>query len=63
MLTWESVELPEYDAPVSYEGKEVGRVTSAARDGDGIVALAYVRAEVPADAEFEVGAARAGPLD
>ena len=63
VLTWESAELPEYDAPVSYEGKEVGRVTSAARDGDGIVALAYVRAEVPADAEFEVGAARAGPLD
>ena len=56
-------ELPEYDAPVSFEGKEVGRVTSAARDGDRIVALAYVRVEVPADAELEVGDGKAAPLD
>ena len=38
------------------EGKDVGRVTSAARDGDGVVALAYVRVEVPRDAELDVGA-------
>jgi folate-binding protein YgfZ len=63
VLTWEGAELPEYDASVSYEGKEIGRVTSAARDGDRIVALAYVRAEVPADAELDVGTAKARPLD
>ena len=38
-------------------------MTSAARDGDRIVALAYVRVEVPADAELEVGTAKARPLD
>jgi hypothetical protein len=48
---------------VSYEGKEIGRVTSAARDGDHIVALAYVRAEVPPDAELQVGTITARPLD
>ncbi len=63
VLTWEGSELPEYDAPVSFEGKEVGRVTSAARDGDRIVALAYVRVEAPAEAELDVGTAKARPLD
>jgi tRNA-modifying protein YgfZ len=63
VLAWDGAELPAYDAPVSYEGKEIGRVTSAARDGDRIVAIAYVRAEVPAAAELEVGGARARPLD
>jgi folate-binding protein YgfZ len=63
VLAWDGVELPEYDAPLSYEGKEIGRVTSAARDGDRIVALAYVRVEVPADAELAVGTARARPLN
>jgi len=62
VLTWEGTELPGYDAPVAYEGKDVGRVTSAARDGEWIVALAYVRAEVPADAELRVGPAVARPL-
>jgi len=63
LLAWDSEELPAYDEPVAYEGKDVGRVTSAARDGDRIVALAYVRVEVPADAELEVGSAKARPLD
>jgi len=62
VLALEGSELPEYDAPVEFEGKDVGRVTSAARDGDRIVALAYVRVEVPTDAELRVGAAKAGPL-
>jgi folate-binding protein YgfZ len=57
VLGWEGTEQPEYDAPVEFEGKDVGRVTSAARDGDRIVALAYVRVEVPADAELRVGTA------
>src|SRR5262245_51568068 len=63
VLTWEGTELPDYDAPVSFEGKEVGRVTSAARNGDRVVALAYVRVEVPADAALDVGTAKARPLD
>jgi len=53
-------EVPEYDAPLLHEGREVGRVTSAARRGDGtVVALAYVRTEVPDDAPLAL-AARTG---
>ena len=53
-------ELPEYDAPLLHEGREVGRVTSAARREDGrVVVLAYVRTEVPDDAPLAL-AARAG---
>jgi folate-binding protein YgfZ len=53
-------ELPEYDAPLLHDGREVGRVTSAAPREDGtIVALAYVRTEVPDDAPLAL-AARAG---
>jgi len=63
VLTWDGSDLPAYDAPLAYGGKEVGRVTSAVRDGDRIVALAYVRAEVPAEAALQVGAAEATPLD
>jgi folate-binding protein YgfZ len=63
VVTWDGSELPSYDEPVSYEGKNVGRVTSAARDGNRIVALAYVRVEVPADAAFQVGTVEARPLD
>ncbi len=53
-------EVPEYDAPLLHEGREVGRVTSAARREDGtVVALAYVRTEVPDDAPLAL-AARTG---
>jgi folate-binding protein YgfZ len=53
-------EVPERDAPLLHEGREVGRVTSAARREDGtIVALAYVRTEVPDDAPLAL-AARTG---
>ena len=48
-------ELPAPEAELSYEGKNVGRITSVARNGDGAVALAYVRCEVPEDAELAVG--------
>jgi folate-binding protein YgfZ len=52
--------LPERDVPLLHDGKEVGRVTSAARREDGtVVALAYVRTEVPDDAPLAL-AARAG---
>lgn len=44
-------EVPEYDRGLVHDGKVVGRVTSAARRSDGsVVALAYVRVEVPDDA-------------
>jgi len=44
-------EVPAYDAELAHDGKVVGRVTSAVRRADGsVVALAYVRAEVPDDA-------------
>ena len=53
-------EVPEQDTPLLHDGREVGRVTSAARRGDGtVVALAYVRTEVPDDAPLAL-AARTG---
>jgi len=52
--------VPEPDAPLLHDGREVGRVTSAMRRDDGtVVALAYVRTEVPDDAPLAL-AARAG---
>jgi folate-binding Fe-S cluster repair protein YgfZ len=54
--------LPEADAELVYEGKAVGRVTSVARADGAIAALAYVRAEVPQDAELRLGDATARPL-
>ena len=58
----EGDELPERDAELRYGEKEVGRVTSAVRGPDGIVALAYVRAEVPPEAELALGPRTARPL-
>jgi folate-binding protein YgfZ len=55
-------ELPETNAELSLGEKVVGRVTSAARLNGRIVALGYVRAEVPADAELAVGRSTARPL-
>jgi tRNA-modifying protein YgfZ len=53
-------ELPPYDAQLVHEGKVVGRVTSAAARADGsVVALAYVRVEVPPDAPLELARAAA----
>jgi folate-binding protein YgfZ len=52
--------LPETE--IVYEGKCVGRITSSARAADGAVALAYVRREVPDDAELAVGPLVATPL-
>jgi folate-binding protein YgfZ len=53
-------EVPEQGAPLLHDGREVGRVTSAARREDGtVVALAYVRTEVPDGAPLAL-AARAG---
>ena len=55
-------EVPELETEVVYEGKSVGRITSAAAGPEGVVALAYVRREVPADAELAVGRQTATPL-
>jgi len=63
LLELEADHVPEADAEVVHEGKPVGRVTSAARRDGGVVALAYVRVEVPEDAELEVGHSKARPLD
>jgi len=47
--------VPEYDTELVHDGKVVGRVTSAVRRDDGsVVALAYVRVEVPDDAPLAV---------
>jgi folate-binding protein YgfZ len=62
VLRIEGGEVPEPEAEVRFGAKAVGRVTSAARGADGIVALAYVRVEVPTDAELEIGSAVARPL-
>jgi folate-binding protein YgfZ len=52
-------QVPEYDAELVHEGKPVGRVTSAApRDDGSVVALAYVRTEVPEDAALTVDGER-----
>jgi folate-binding protein YgfZ len=56
-------DVPDYDAELVYEGTVVGRVTSAARDGNRIIALGYVRREVPADALLAVGEATARAVD
>jgi folate-binding protein YgfZ len=63
VLELDGAELPEYDAELVYGGKSVGRVTSVARDGEKVVALAYVRAEVPADAALDLGGRAATQLD
>jgi folate-binding protein YgfZ len=48
-------ELPPDDAELTYDGKVVGRITSAVRDGDAVAALGYVRTEVPDAAIFRLG--------
>jgi folate-binding protein YgfZ len=55
LLELEGEELPAYDAPLELDGKVVGRVTSAAVDGNRVVALGYVRREVPPGAELRSG--------
>lgn len=53
---------PTYDAELTLDGKVVGRVTSAVADGGRILALAYVRREVPDDAVLFHGSAPATQL-
>ena len=55
VLALEGRELPDADAELAHDGKVVGRITSSARNGEGVVALGYVRREVPDDAVLRVG--------
>jgi len=56
----ELADVPAADTELVHDGKSIGRVTSAARRPDGsVVALAYVRVEVPADARLELAHAEA----
>jgi folate-binding protein YgfZ len=49
----ELADVPAADTELVHDGKAIGRVTSAARRPDGsVVALAYVRVEVPEDARL-----------
>jgi folate-binding protein YgfZ len=64
VLELDGEELPAYDAELAYDGKVVGRVTSAAPDPErGVVALAYVRTDVPPDGVLDLGGRAARPLD
>jgi tRNA-modifying protein YgfZ len=62
VLRIEGEDLPEPDAELRLGEKAVGRVTSAVRTEGGIVALAYVRAEVPADVVLAIGPSKAVSL-
>ena len=63
VVALDGARLPEYDAELVHEGKAVGRITSAARDAERIVALAYVRREIPAGSKLELADGRsAWPL-
>ena len=62
VLALDGARLPKPDAELALDGKAVGRVTSAAREGDRVVALAYVRVEVPRDATLLLGIRAARPL-
>ncbi len=42
-------DVPPYDAELTLDGKAVGRITSAVVDGGRVLALAFVRREVPED--------------
>lgn len=59
----EGAEAPAFDTPIYYEGKDVGRVTSAVRVDGAVLALGYVRREVPENAAVQVGSADARSLD
>jgi hypothetical protein len=48
-------DVPPYDAELTLGERVVGRITSAAREGDHVVALAYVRREVPPKARLLLG--------
>ena len=63
VVAFDGGELPAYDAELALDGKVVGRVTSAAPDRElGVVALAYVRREVPVEATLDLAGRRVTQL-
>jgi len=54
---------PEYDAELTLDAKVVGRITSTAADGDYVIALGFVRVEVPREAALRVGELAVRQLD
>jgi tRNA-modifying protein YgfZ len=62
ILLLEDGKVPAPEATIEYEGKTVGRVTSAVGTEEGVLALAYVRVDVPADAELGIGSGKARSL-
>ena len=62
-LVLDGEEVPEPETEILLGEKIVGRLTSAARSNGRIVALGYVRVEVPGDAELTVGGSSARSLD
>ena len=55
VLEIDGEDVPAYDAELTFDGKVVGRVTSAVHEGDHVLGLGYVRAEVPAEATLSLG--------
>jgi folate-binding protein YgfZ len=62
VLVLEGDEVPAYDAELMLDGKVVGRITSAVVDAGNVLALAYVRREVPDDAVLHHGSRTATQL-
>jgi folate-binding protein YgfZ len=62
VLELEAGDLPAYDAELSLDGKVVGRITSTVADEGRVLALAYVRREVPNDAVLHHGSGSATQL-
>jgi folate-binding protein YgfZ len=63
VVALEGDDLPDDDAELTLDGKAVGRVTSAARDPEhGVVALAFVRREVPSEATLDLSGRTARQL-
>lgn len=54
--------VPAPEDVLTWDGKAVGRITSAAPEGGGAVALAYVRREVPEDAILALADGRAATI-
>jgi tRNA-modifying protein YgfZ len=59
LLAVDGDELPPAGAELTMNERPVGRLTSAAHDPEeGVIALAYVRREVPAEVDFAVAGGR-----
>lgn len=55
VLELETSEPPAYDAEIHDGGRVVGRITSAVRDGERVLALGYVRNDVSDNPQLHVG--------